>query len=145
LGCSDLRCSQIKEKRIVILAYAERTWEASVSAGRTSSYRGSEPNCTTRVTYLAFGLLCRAAKSVSRRVFQILPPSNPNYIHDRKTLVSYNIRWRNDNSPRSKRAPQDHCEIERSDIYESLIGCNDTPCPCSIYDVVVEASSVTST
>ena len=60
-------------------SFANTTCSANKLTGSNAqSNRGSDPNCSTRVTYLALGLEKSEAKRVSRRVFQIFGSSHPN-------------------------------------------------------------------
>ena len=60
-------------------SFANTTCSANrLTGSNAESNSGSDPNCTTRVTYFALGLLKREAKRVSRRVFQMFGSSHPN-------------------------------------------------------------------
>ena len=51
---------------------------ANWACGKTLSNKGSEPNCKTRVTHLAFGIECKAARRVSRHQIQTSSRLKPN-------------------------------------------------------------------
>ena len=66
--------------RFANLTLAASTCSANCAGSRAQSYNGSDPNCKTRVTNLAFGLDSIDLKRLSRRVFHIFGSSQPNHI-----------------------------------------------------------------
>ena len=60
-------------------SFANTTCSANrLTGSNAQSNSGSDPNCTTRVTYFALGLEKSEAKRASRRVFQMFGSSHPN-------------------------------------------------------------------
>lgn len=116
--------------------------------GKTLSKSGSDPNCNTRVTHLAFGFACRAANSVSRRLIQMSSPSKPNLAKmPNGARSAFKLRGlQNLSLPRRAHGLPDHSpkQPRRCHHYKHYVNTNADTIARNILEVLAVASAVKS-